>query len=129
MFRRRAAGRAAAQLADVTARWPVRIRTDDLFTFHGPGMDSGWLCLRGDFIEVTQGPVARRLNGLEFSFPAREAWLRVEPGDYSFGRQWLGITGTSSGRPAYVSVSPGRRGAVEELWHALIAAGARRERP
>ena len=128
--RRRAARRRAAdRLTDVTARWPVRIRTDDLFKFHGPGLDSGWLCLRGDFIEVTQGPVARRLNGLEFSFPAREAWLRVEPGDFSFGRQWLTITGTSRGRPAFVSVSAGGRGALEELWHALIAAGARRERP
>jgi hypothetical protein len=56
MFRRQAAVR-LAQLADVTARWPVRIR----------------------------------------------------------------------GRPAFVSVSAGGRGAVEELWHALVAAGARRE--
>jgi hypothetical protein len=129
MFRRRAAGRAAARLADVTARWPVRIRTEDLFKFHGPGMDSGWLSLRGDFIEITQAPAARRLNRLEFCFLAREAWLRVEPGDFSFGRQWLTITGTCGGRPAFVSVSAGGRGALEELWHALIAAGARREQP
>lgn len=129
MFRRRAADRAAARLADVTARWPVRIRTDDLVRFHGPSLDSGWLILHGEFIEVTQGPVARRLNGCDFSFPAREAWLRVEPADFSFGRQWLTITGTSRGRPAFVSVSAGGRGALEELWHALIAAGAQRERP
>lgn len=129
MFRRRAAGRAAARLANVTARWPVRIRSDALFEFHGPGLDSGWLSLRGDFIEITQGPVARRLNRLEFSFLARETWLRVEPGDFSFGRQWLTITGTTGGRPAFVSVSAGGRGALEELWHALMAAGARRERP
>jgi hypothetical protein len=129
MFRRRAAGRAAARLAGVTACWPVRIRTEDVLKFHGPGLDSGWLSLRGDFIEVTQGPVARRLNRLEFSFLAREAWLRVEPGDFNFGRQWLTITGTCGGRPAFVSVSAGGRGALEELWHALIAAGARREQP
>ena len=129
MFRRRAAGRAAARLAGVTARWPVRIRTEDLFRFHGPGLDSGWLSLRGDFIEITQGPVARRLNQLEFSFLAREAWLRVEPGDFGFGRQWLTVTGTSGGGPAFVSVSAGGRAALEELWHALIAAGARREQP
>ena len=128
MFRRRAAGR-AAQLADVNARWPVRIRTENPFKFHGPGLDFGWLSLRGDFIEITQGPVARRLNRIEFSFLAREAWLRVEPGDFSFGRQWLTVTGTSGGQPAFVSVSAGGRGALEELWHALIAAGARRERP
>jgi hypothetical protein len=85
MFRRRAAGRAAAWLAGVTARWPVRIRTDDLFKFHGPGLDSGWLRLRGDFIEVTQGPVAHRLNRLEFSFLARESWLRVEPATSASG--------------------------------------------
>jgi len=127
MFRRQAAGRAAARLADVTARWPVRIRTENPFKFHGPGLDSGWLSLRGDFIVITQGPVARRLNGLAFNFPLREAWVRVEPGDFSFGRQWLTITGTCGGRPAFVSVSAGGRGALEELWHALVAAGARRE--
>jgi hypothetical protein len=129
MFRRQAGRRAAPPVADVTARWPVRIRTEDPFRFHGPGLDSGWLSLRGDFIEITQRPVARRLNRVEFSFLAREAWLRVEPGDFSFGRQWLTVTGTSGGRPAFVSVSAGGRGALEELWHALIAAGARRERP
>jgi hypothetical protein len=128
MFRRQVSGR-AAQRADVSARWPVRIRTESPFKFHGPGLDRGWLSLRGDFVEITQGPVARRLNRIEFSFLAREAWLRVEPGDFSFGRQWLTITGTSRGRPAFVSVSAGGRGALEELWHALIAAGARREQP
>ena len=129
MFRRRPADPAAAPLADVSARWPVRIRTEDLFKFHGPGLDSGWLCLQGGYIEIIPGPVARRLNGFEFRFPAREAWLRVEPGDFRFGRQWLTITGTARGRPAFVSVSAGGRGALEELWHALIAAGASRERP
>jgi hypothetical protein len=123
MFRRQA----AARLAGITARWPVRIRTESPVKFHGPGLDSGWLCLCGDFIQITQGSVARRVNGLEFSFLVQEAWLRVEPGDFNFGRQWLTITGTSGGRPAFVSVSAGGRGALEELWHALMAAGAQRE--
>jgi hypothetical protein len=68
------------------------------------------------------------LNGQEFYFPVRQAWLRVEPG--VLRRQWIVITGLSSGQPAFVSVSPatGGRAALETMWHVLVAAGARPER-
>ena len=96
---------------------------------HGPGMNSGTVGLRGEFIEVRYSfALGRALNGSEFYFPVREARLSIDPG--AFGREWLVITGTSSGRPASVAVSLGNRAAVEQLWHVLTAAGARpAERP
>jgi len=128
--RRRAAqsaGRAAALARDVTASWPVRIKSAGFFTVHGPGLDSGWVSVRGEFIAVTAAPVARVLGGRECYFPAREAFVLHQPG--YFGRDWLVITGTSSGKPAFVSVSAGNRAATENRWRALTAAGARPERP
>jgi hypothetical protein len=126
-LRRQATARAAARTADATATWPVRLRTQDFFAMHGPGLDMGRVSLRGEFIEVTQGPVARKVNGREYYFPVREAWLGIEPG--AFRGQWLVITGTSGGEPALVAVSPaGGRPAVEQMWHTLVAAGARQER-
>jgi len=108
--------------------WAVRIKKDGpaLLALHGPGLESGWVAIRGDFIEVQQGPVARRLTGTDYRFCAREAWLSVAPA--AFGREWLVITGTSDGQPAFVSVSPGSRVRLEQMWHALVAAGARPER-
>jgi hypothetical protein len=120
-----AAGREAALAWEAAASWPVRIKPDSPLRIHGPGMDAGRVTLRGDFIEVT--PAARMFNGREYYFPAREAWLHIEDG--SFGREWVVITGISSGKPAFVSVCAGNRGATEGLWRALTAAGARAERP
>jgi hypothetical protein len=122
------AGRDAASAQDVTGCWAVRMRTEDLMAVHGPGMNSGTVNLRGEFIEVTHSfSLGRALNGWEFHFPVREARLSIDPG--AFGRQWLVITGTSSGRPASVAVSLGNRAALEQMWHVLTAAGARPERP
>ena len=126
---REAPGRAAAAAAPVTASWPVQIRREGRMTVHGPGLDAGRVGVRGEFIEVTHSTaLGRALHGREYYFPARQAWLLVEPG--VFGREWLIITGTSSGEPATVALSPtGGRSALEGLWHALIAAGARPEQP
>lgn len=126
---REAPARAAAQAAPVAVSWPVRIQRNSPMDFHGAGMDAGRVALRGEFIEVTHATaLGRAFDGREFYFPARQAWLLVQPG--VFGRQWLVITGTSSGEPATVAVSPaGGRPALEQLWHSLIAAGARPEQP
>jgi hypothetical protein len=124
-----AAGREAAGAREVSASWPVRLRAEEPMFVRGPGMNSGRVSLRGEFIEVTHAFAAGRvLNGQEFYFPVRQAWLRVEPG--VLRRQWIVITGTSSGQPAFVSVSPatGGRAALETMWHVLVAAGARPER-
>jgi hypothetical protein len=124
-----AAGREAVAGREVTASWPVRLRAEELIFLRGPGMDSGRVSLRGEFIEVTHAfAPGRVLNGHEFYFPVRGAWLRVEAG--ILRRQWIVITGTSSGQPAFVSVSPvtGGRAALETMWHVLVAAGARPER-
>jgi hypothetical protein len=124
-----AAGREAVAGREVTASWPVRLRAEEFMFVRGPGMDSGRVSLRGEFIEVTHAfAPGRALNGQEFYFPVRGAWLRVEAG--ILRRQWIVITGTSSGQPAYVSVSPatGGRAALETMWHVLVAAGARPER-
>jgi hypothetical protein len=124
-----AAGREAAAAGEVTASWPVRLRTEELLFLRGPGIDSGRVSLRGEFIEVIHAfAPGRALNGQEFYFPVRGAWLRVEAG--ALRRQWIVITGTSSGQPAFVSVSPatGGRAALETMWHVLVAAGARPER-
>ncbi len=96
---------------------------------HGPGMKSGTVSLRGEFIEVTHSfPLGRALNDSEFYFPVREARLSIDPG--ALGLEWLVITGTSSGRPASVAVSLANRAALEQLLHVLTAAGARPvERP
>jgi hypothetical protein len=124
-----AVGREAAAALPVAASWPVRLRTEGPLFVRGPGMDAGQVSLRGEFIEVTHTFAAGRvLNGQEFYFPVRQAWLRVEPG--VLRRQWIVITGLSSGQPAFVSVSPatGGRAALETMWHVLVAAGARPER-
>ena len=124
-----AAGREAAAAREVTASWPVRLRPEEPLLVRGPGMGYGRVSLRGEFIEVTHTFAAGRvLNGHEFYFPVRQAWLRVEPG--ILRRQWIVITGISSGQPAFVSVSPatGGRPALETMWHVLVAAGARPER-
>jgi hypothetical protein len=124
-----AAGREAVAGREVTASWPVRLRAEELMFVRGPGMDSGRVSLRGEFIEVKHSfAPGRALNGQEFYFPVRQAWLRVEAG--VLRRQWIVITGTSSGQPAFVSVSPatGGRAALETMWHVLVAAGARPER-
>lgn len=124
-----AAGREAAAAREVTASWPVRLRSEEPMYLRGPGLVSGRVSLRGEFIEVTHAFAAgRALNGHEFYFPVRGAWLRVEAG--ALRRQWIVITGTSSGHPAFVSVSPatGGRAALETMWHVLVAAGARPER-
>jgi hypothetical protein len=124
-----APGREAAAAREVTASWPVRLRAEEPMAIRGPGMSAGRVSLRGEFIEVTHAFAAgRALNGQEFYFSVRQAWLRVEPG--LLRRQWIVITGISSGQPAFVSVSPaaGGRAALETMWHVLVAAGARPER-
>jgi len=124
---REAPGRTAAAAAPVTADWPVQIRREGPMTVRGPGLDAGRVALRGEFIEVAHTATLRRaLHGREYYFPARQAWLLIEPG--ALGRQWLVITGTSSGEPATVALSPaGGRTGLEQLWNALVAAGARPE--
>ena len=111
--------------ADVTASWPVQMRREGYFAFHGPGMAEGSVTLRGGFIEVAHSwSVARALNAGEFYFPAQETQLWVES-DF-FGRERLVISGPSGGQPALVFVTPGSRAVLEQMWHALTAAGATR---
>jgi hypothetical protein len=119
-----AGARQEALAGDVTASWPVQIRTEGLFAFRGPGMRGGLVSLRGGFIVVVHAaPAARLLNQGEFYFAAREARLWVESG--AFGRrEWLVISGPSSGQCALVSVSPGSHAVLGQMWHALLAAGA-----
>ena len=105
--------------------WPVEIRREGYFVFHGIGLQEGQVSLRDGLIEVGHTwSVARRLNRGQFRFPARETRIGVESG--AFGRQWLVISGPSGGRPAFVSIRPLSRAALEEIWHALVAAGASR---
>jgi hypothetical protein len=123
-WRRRQAGvRREALSGDVTATWPVEVQGEGYFTFHGPGMRGGRVSLRGGFIEVAHAsPVARTLNGAELCFPARETRLSVESS--LFGRERLVISGPSGGRAAVARVAPGSRVVLEQIWKALIAAGA-----
>jgi hypothetical protein len=91
----------------------------------GAGMESWRLSIRGDLIELKHAnALGRALDGVEYYFPAREASIRVEPG--LLGRRWLVITGTSSGQPARISVSPAPdfRSTFEEMRQALVTAGA-----
>jgi len=111
--------------ADVAASWPVQVRREGYFVFHGAGMAAGRVSLRGGFIEVAHsGSVARALNRGEFYFPAGETRLWVESD--VFGRERLVISGPSDGQPARVFVIPGSRAVLEQMWHALTAAGATR---
>jgi hypothetical protein len=115
--------RQEAHAGDVTAIWSVGMRREGFFVFHGAGMRAGLVSLRGGFIEVAHVlAVARTLNRGEFYFPARETRLWVESG--AFGRERLVISGPSGGQPAQVSVSPGNRAALVQMWNALIEAGA-----
>jgi hypothetical protein len=115
--------RQEAHAGDVTASWPVEMRREGFFVFHGAGLQGGRVSLRGGFIEVAHTwPVARALNRGEFYFPARETRLWVESG--VFGRERLVISGSSGGQPARVSVSPGSRAVLEQMWNALAEAGA-----
>ena len=128
--RAQAPGRAAVAAREVTASWRVKIQTAERMSVTGAGTDTWRLNVRGEFVEVMQATrLGRALNGREYYIPAREASIRVEPG--FLGRQWLVITGTSSGQPACVWVSPTvvSRVTFEEMRLALTAAGARPERP
>ena len=104
------------------------MRREGSVVFHGAGLEEGRVSLRGGFIEVVHTwSVGRALNRGEFYFPARETQLWVESG--AFGGERLVISGFSGGQPAVVWVTPGSRAALEQMWHALIAAGARRLGP
>jgi hypothetical protein len=120
-----AGARHEAGAEPVTVSWPVRMRREGTVRFHGAGLEEGRVSLRGRFIEVAHTwSAGRALNRGEFYFPATETQLTVESG--AFGREWLVISGLSAGQPAAVWVTPGSRAALEQMWHALIAAGASR---
>jgi hypothetical protein len=109
----------------VAVSWPVRMRREGGVVFHGVGLQDGRVSLRGGFIEVVNTwSVGRALNRGEFYFLARETHLAVESGVFDGER--LVISGFSGGQPAVVWVTPGGRVALEQMWHALIAAGASR---
>ena len=117
--------RQATDAEPVTASWPVKMRREGAVVFHGAGLQEGRVSLRGGFIEVAHTwSIGRALNRGEFYLPARETQLSVESG--SFGRDLLVISGFSGGQPAVVSVVPGNRATLDQMWHALIAAGASR---
>jgi hypothetical protein len=121
--RSQADARTEAYAQHITASWPVGMRTEGYFVFHGPGTKAGRVSLRGGFIEVAHTwSVSRTLNKGEFYFPARETQLWVEAG--AFGRERLVISGPSGGQAALVSVSPGSRAALVQMWKALAEAGA-----
>jgi hypothetical protein len=121
--RSQAGARTEAYAQHIRATWPVVMRTKGYFVFHGPGTKAGRVSLRGGFIEVTHTwSVSRTLNRGEFYFPARETRLWVEAG--AFGRDRLVISGPSGGQAALVSVSPGSRDALVQMWKALVEAGA-----
>ena len=123
-----ASARQEAESEPVTASWPVRMRRETPVFFHGVGLEDGRVSLRGAFIEVTHTwSLGRALNRGEFYFTARETRLAVESG--AFGGERLVISGFSAGQPAVVWVNPGSRAALEDMWHALIAAGASPLRP
>jgi hypothetical protein len=121
--RSQAGARREALAGGVTAIWPVAMRREGYLSVHGPGMRGGSVSLQGGFIVVVQAsPVARTLNSGEFYFPARETRLSVDSG--LFGRERLVISGPSGGQATVVCVTPGSRAVLEQMWKALIAAGA-----
>jgi hypothetical protein len=122
-----AGARREAEAEPAIVSWPVKMRREGALLFHGVGLEEGRVSLRGEFIEVAHTwPVGRALNRGEFYFPARETQLWVESG--VSGGERLVISGFSGGQPAVVYVTPSNRAALEQMWHALIAAGASRAR-
>jgi hypothetical protein len=118
-----AGARLEAEAEPVTVSWPVKMRREGAVVFHGVGLEEGRVSLRGGFIVVAhEWSVGRALNRGDFYFPAATTQLEVESG--AFGRERLVIGGFSGGQPAVVHVTPGSRAALEQMWHALIAAGA-----